>query len=238
MAARRRARVGCAMILQALGLKNQSQTGQAAMDAAAANQLEAASPEQTAELQLERDLAVVLARPPKFKPLSEDEEASGEDEDEMAFLGAEDWSELADHCDATGAATPEGCENNSVTETAAQDETAPENERPRAAKLSPSETRERWLKSTKRSRRSMLFRTAASFAITIVVTAFIVSVVAAILFGLPEGFDKLRVSASNSTTAVAQSANAEPSASAQPTKTSSDDAVPPPRMQWISFQGK
>ncbi len=220
------------MILQALGLKSQSQSGKAAVNAAATAQLDPSANEPAGELQLERDLAVILARQPK--PGSDHQTFEDFIDDELAFIGSEDLSDTAEENGAHE--TPD------IDAVPAQTETHLDETligvQARAPKLSPTETRERWLKSSKRSRRSIMFRTAASFAITIFVTAFIVSIVAAILFGLPEGFEKLNLSAKKATTEIATTATAETMAPDDGAQASNEDALPPPRLRWISFQGK
>ena len=222
------------MILQALGLKSQPQTGNGAVNAAAAAQLDSTANEPAAELQLERDLAIVLARRPKAT--SDHQNFEDLVDDEIAFIGSEELSDTA-------------LEAGSLEDEDANAEPAPSQGpahldetlvgvQARGQKLSPKETRDRWLKSSKRSRRSVMFRTAASFAITIFVTAFIVSIVAAILFGLPEGLDKFNLSTANATTEIATTATSETAAPTEVAVESSDEGLPPPRLQWISTQGK
>lgn len=237
-------RAGAAMILQALGLKNGGNRG-STTDADS----QVASPDiaVTAEMQLERDLAVALARQPK--PTRSADYELYEEEDEIAFIGADQLpDEACQHTRKSRAGLPASKASEDIREP--NQIASEENPSDIGEVESPTQTRERWLKSTKRSRRSMMFRKAASFAITLAVTIFIVSVAAVILFGLPAGFDKLRTATTSAKTASAVETRAVPTmaiktnsnaATHRPVKTAASattDTQPPPRLQWLSFQGE
>lgn len=136
-----------------------------------------------AALRLERELAVLLARKPKHRESSPGADLDPHD-DEASLLPADEQGQsgvLESH-------EPDAAETSdsevAQTETGATTSDAP-------VEMRVAETRNRWMKSTQRSRRSSMFRKTASVAITFAVTTFIISVVAVILFGMPNGFKKL-----------------------------------------------
>ncbi len=170
-----------------------------------------------ASLRLEKELAVLLARKPKHR-ISTQIADSEDHDDEASLLPADD----SGFFDAVGEA--EETVEIDIPETALGNETrtdAVASSEP--SKMSDSETRERWMRSSWRSRRSNLFRKTASVAITFAVTTFIISIVAVILFGMPDGFKKL-IATNDRTAAI--------SSNVSPTNTA-DHA--PVRMRWVSY---
>lgn len=154
------------MILEAIGLRKKSPNDAAAGAAAGSesNVAKGAGADE-ASVRLERELAVLLARRPKHHPASVED--VGAVDDEVPF----DFGE-----------TPEPASRSPNPPNHAMDDAPPDLRPPVEA---AGDTHTRWLKTTRRKRRSKALLKAASFAITLVVTAFIVSLVAVMLFGLP-----------------------------------------------------
>ena len=170
-----------------------------------------------AALRLERELAVLLARKPKHRkrpPIADSEDL---DHEAPLLLDADEDNDDNPVRYKESLAAP----NTTGTVAAEESEVATaENAKP--VEKTESETCTRWMQSTRRSRRSNLFRKTASVAITFAVTAFIISVVAIILFGLPNGFKEMI--ASNDRTAAITS-KVGPTEIAKPA---------PVRMRWVS----
>jgi hypothetical protein len=84
----------------------------------------------------------------------------------------------------------EGMDWGDVNDTTARSQEAAR----RASTLSgnANATRNRWMKTTRRIRRAQVFRKTGSMVISLLVTSFIIVVVAIMLFGLPDSIDKLR----------------------------------------------
>lgn len=168
-----------------------------------------------ASFRLEKELAVLLARKPKHRKMptafaaDHDDEApllqADEGGDRPPVQVAETATRAKSGDDVVGEAP--GLDSASSVETVTN---------------ADSETRDRWMKSTRRSRRSNLFRKTASVAITLAVTAFIISIVAAILFGLPDGFKNL-IASNARTAAIAGKLDA--AIPAEPV---------PVRLRWVS----
>lgn len=146
-------------------------------------------------VRLERELAALMSRQPKQSPQPLAVPRQPYDSETPLILNAL-TDEFDDGRAYFGDDGHEGC---------AQE--VQQAVRPRFESSSPAvnrtKTRDRWLRSTRRNRRSTMFRKTASFAITLLVTAFIISIVAMILFGFPDGIKRLRTAgASNPTLAV------------------------------------
>ncbi|MBU1211763.1 MAG: hypothetical protein KJ587_10880 [Alphaproteobacteria bacterium] len=177
--------------------------------------IDAEADDDDASLRIEKELAVLLARKPKHRTKPAAADSRHDDEAPLALMDEEVASTPGESDEA---ATPErirktAAEKVSGVEPASKVQTHQPGE---------STTRDRWMKSTRRSRRSNLFRKTASVVITLVVTAFIISIVAAILFGLPDGFKDLL--ASNARTA-AIAGTIDAAVALEPVS---------PRLRWVS----
>ncbi|KUO58176.1 MAG: hypothetical protein APF80_12005 [Alphaproteobacteria bacterium BRH_c36] len=162
-------------------------------------------------LRIEKELAVLLARKPRHRKKTAATDAGHDDEAPLALTGND--------VDSTPAKSDEAAAPPSARKAAARKVSDVEFA---TVNSGDSSTRDRWMKSTRRSRRSNLFRKTASVVITFTVTAFIISIVAAILFGLPKGFKDLLASNARTATIAGKV----------------DAAVTPepvsPRMRWVS----
>ncbi len=183
------------------------------------------------ELRLERELAVILARQPKH--LSRQTSLENDfDADEPLGLPITEPDEI------------EAVDENSEVAAASRfqpseaEEPAGRHDAVREAGLGGTATP--WIKSAKRSRRTTMFRQASSVAITLLVTGFIISTVAVILFGMPAGFSAPKVFADR----TAELSTAKPaihkvrSAARRAKPATSQAASPaetPARLKWVSY---
>ncbi|MBU2582959.1 MAG: hypothetical protein KJ622_14710 [Alphaproteobacteria bacterium] len=166
-------------------------------------------------LRLERELAVVLARKPKHRWIAADALADDSDDETPIVF------------DTAANSSSEQSDVNQAAQEESADDIAPASNPPPQKIVSTSHhggTAERWRKSTRINRRSHFFRKSASVAITFAVTAFIISIVAAILFGLPDGLRKLTSSNDRTALITTRSVGTIPVTA----------APAPARMQWVS----
>jgi hypothetical protein len=165
------------MTVQAL-TGNQSRSEEREADSSRSASITSASNEDEATLRLERELAIVLGRRPRHQ--DQNDSASGDDElplqDAQAVAGQS--GDVAQPADNVGTTETAGAE---PEPTAAGQSEGGRQPQPGIT------TRERWLRSLKRASRLKLMGVAASFAITLLVIAFILALVAVFLFGLPTG---------------------------------------------------
>ncbi len=169
------------MIFQALNLKSKRKSGEdpSALEAGLVEIGEDDTRDEAA-LRLERELAVVLARKPKHRAAAKP--STPAIEDDAPFIAAtepEGVSRAGRAESAPDPAMPAAMDARLSSEVATSEVTL----RPAA---SPEEAQQRWMQSSRRKRRSLVMRKTASFVITLCVTAFIVSLTAVFLFGLPE----------------------------------------------------
>lgn len=139
-------------------------------------------------LRLEKELAIVLSRRPKHHNKTLTASDLHDSEEPLLLDGAEELYVYANSATSEEASTGDDsvAENPAITKAGANTTASERHERV-AAKPAQGETatHSQWVKSTRRSRRTNMFRKTASVAITLTVTTFIISVVAVILFGLP-----------------------------------------------------
>jgi hypothetical protein len=204
------------MTVQAL-TGNQSRSEERAADNSSSASITSASNEDEATLRLERELAIVLGRRPRHQ--DQNDPASGDDE-----LPLQDAQTAADHSDDVA----QPADNVDIAETAGAEPepTAAGQSEVGRRPQSGITTRERWLKSLKRTSRSKLMGVAASFAITLLVTAFILSLVAVFLFGLPTGLSGIRSASGN-----------EPAGRIEEAAKKTEPAPVAARSSWI-YQGR
>lgn len=146
----------------------------------------AGAPAMDAEMRLERELAVILSRKPNQKRKAE---PADDFVDEAPYAG-DDWDSEPQNYES---ATDEPADLAEAYRLDGEVDGPPVMHAfPPPPDTPPSErSKEHWMRSTRRNRRSKFFRKTASFVITLVVTAFIVSLVAVILFGMPKGVGQL-----------------------------------------------
>lgn len=170
------------------------------------------------EMRLERELAVLLARQPKHRVQNS---SAADDFDDETPLFVPPPDDIQD----TDILAGDDNRDLSVADDRAADPELQPNEPARTGGLGPY-AKAPWLKSAGRSQRSIFVRQAASIAITVLVTGFIVAVVAVILFGMPTGMSSPKTFADRTATLVKPSSTAA--------ATASSTAISPARLQWVS----
>lgn len=125
---------------------------------------------------LEFELAIVLARQPKHQSSLDPEDSSGK--------GPMKESGSAPDVYGAHSGTSDTAFGDELTTAQAGADMA-DGDQDGAPSQSVATRRQRWLKSARRTTRTRSMATVASFAITLLVTVFILSLVAVFLFGLP-----------------------------------------------------
>ncbi|MCH9808585.1 MAG: hypothetical protein K0U74_12715 [Alphaproteobacteria bacterium] len=183
------------------------------------------------ELRLERELAVLLARNPKHSP---PKQAAPDDYDidEPLHLSETAKTEVVG---ITPAPHAHGAETRASP---LPDESTPPTTATRNRGLGPRPETP-WIKSAGRSHRASFVRKAASVAITLLVTGFIISIVAVILFGMPSGFNPPKAFADRTATLTPASAKPHgPATMKAPTTARTPRQPPPPRLQWVTHSSQ
>lgn len=170
------------------------------------------------EIRLERELAVLLARQPKHRAKLT---STADDFDDEAPLFVPPLDDIQN----TDILAGDDDRDLSVADERAAGHGIQPNEPARTGGLGPY-AKAPWLKSAGRPQRSIFVRQAASIAITVLVTGFIVAVVAVILFGMPTGMSSPKTFADRTATLVKPSSTAA--------ATASSTAISPARLQWVS----
>lgn len=168
-----------------------------------------------AALRLERELAVLLARKPLHRTHIAGRDVD-EDDGETPLVPVTGEEHASTHDGSTATRPDSGPEAHSAaTGTPPADGATLQTE---------TDTAQRWMKSTRKNRRSALFRKSASVAITFVVTAFIISIVAVILFGLPDGVKQFTAAGDRTALITTRKVGTVPVKA----------NIAPARLQWVS----